>query len=267
MIRRPPRSTRTDTLFPYTTLFRSGEHRLVILLAGLVLDDPLLRELAGLDVAQHLAHALPRLGVHDAGPGDEIAIFGRLGHERVHLGEPALVEEVDDQLQLVETLEIGDLGLVAGLDQSLETGCDELARAAAQHCLLAEQVGLRLFREAGLDRPAERAADAGGIGQRPLARRSARILPDGEEAGDAAPDLLFAADEVTRPLGGEQADVEVLVGNDLALMEREAMGDEERATRLEVGRDVLGIDRAVANRSEERRVGKEGGRTLRARWW
>src|SRR3546814_15442680 len=27
MIRRPPRSTRTDTLFPYTTLFRSGWYR------------------------------------------------------------------------------------------------------------------------------------------------------------------------------------------------------------------------------------------------
>src|SRR3546814_4143024 len=27
MLRRPPRSTRTDTLFPYTTLFRSGERR------------------------------------------------------------------------------------------------------------------------------------------------------------------------------------------------------------------------------------------------
>src|SRR3546814_10821881 len=26
MIRRPPRSTRTDTLFPYTTLFRSKEY-------------------------------------------------------------------------------------------------------------------------------------------------------------------------------------------------------------------------------------------------
>src|SRR3546814_1026633 len=26
MIRRPPRSTRTDTLFPYTTLFRSPNH-------------------------------------------------------------------------------------------------------------------------------------------------------------------------------------------------------------------------------------------------
>src|SRR3546814_17478628 len=29
MIRRPPRSTRTDTLFPYTTLFRSEGHRAV----------------------------------------------------------------------------------------------------------------------------------------------------------------------------------------------------------------------------------------------
>src|SRR3546814_7611496 len=33
MIRRPPRSTRTDTLFPYTTLFRSrfGRGRMAIL--------------------------------------------------------------------------------------------------------------------------------------------------------------------------------------------------------------------------------------------
>src|SRR3546814_2384547 len=34
MIRRPPRSTRTDTLFPYTTLFRSvvpaADHTLVV---------------------------------------------------------------------------------------------------------------------------------------------------------------------------------------------------------------------------------------------
>src|SRR3546814_7116051 len=30
MIRRPPRSTRTDTLFPYTTLFRSYEPHVTI---------------------------------------------------------------------------------------------------------------------------------------------------------------------------------------------------------------------------------------------
>src|SRR3546814_2066590 len=30
MIRRPPRSTRTDTLFPYTTLFRSPRRRQLV---------------------------------------------------------------------------------------------------------------------------------------------------------------------------------------------------------------------------------------------
>src|SRR3546814_9473197 len=30
MLRRPPRSTRTDTLFPYTTLFRSTPARLAV---------------------------------------------------------------------------------------------------------------------------------------------------------------------------------------------------------------------------------------------
>src|SRR3546814_8930991 len=34
MTRRPPRSTRTDTLFPYTTLFRSREVALVVDVAG-----------------------------------------------------------------------------------------------------------------------------------------------------------------------------------------------------------------------------------------
>src|SRR3546814_2559201 len=38
MIRRPPRSTRTDTLFPYTTLFRAPQCRRVN--AGLVVVEP-----------------------------------------------------------------------------------------------------------------------------------------------------------------------------------------------------------------------------------
>src|SRR3546814_2798864 len=38
MIRRPPRSTRTDTLFPYTTLFRSQD--LVERLAPLLQGEP-----------------------------------------------------------------------------------------------------------------------------------------------------------------------------------------------------------------------------------
>src|SRR3546814_21115565 len=58
MIRRPPRSTRTDTLFPYTTLFRSAAQRgahVVRRLAGEHQPDPAVL-LAILDVAELLLH-------------------------------------------------------------------------------------------------------------------------------------------------------------------------------------------------------------------
>src|SRR3546814_4979827 len=47
MIRRPPRSTRTDTLFPYTTLFRSHG----VAAAGLVVDENARRNLEDLEAA------------------------------------------------------------------------------------------------------------------------------------------------------------------------------------------------------------------------
>src|SRR3546814_4329905 len=50
MIRRPPRSTRTDTLFPYTTLFRSGKEYIEgmagLWCAGLGFSEPALVDAA-----------------------------------------------------------------------------------------------------------------------------------------------------------------------------------------------------------------------------
>src|SRR3546814_7719198 len=43
MIRRPPRSTRTDTLFPYTTLFRSAERGQPILVGTGSIEKSVLR--------------------------------------------------------------------------------------------------------------------------------------------------------------------------------------------------------------------------------
>src|SRR3546814_17718973 len=56
MIRRPPRSTRTDTLFPYTTLFRSN-----LLVAAIILWNTRYLEMALADIgtpdeiARHVA--------------------------------------------------------------------------------------------------------------------------------------------------------------------------------------------------------------------
>src|SRR3546814_7495083 len=65
MIRRPPRSTRTDTLFPYTTLFRSELERL----------EPFL------DLLERYSRGLRPLHLDPAG------IFASFGEERLHPGE------------------------------------------------------------------------------------------------------------------------------------------------------------------------------------
>src|SRR3546814_10022249 len=47
MIRRPPRSTRTDTLFPYTTLFRSLEREAgggAAVIGAFLVDDRIIAE-------------------------------------------------------------------------------------------------------------------------------------------------------------------------------------------------------------------------------
>src|SRR3546814_6251571 len=53
MIRRPPRSTRTDTLFPYTTLFRSDFIEALDFLApGIALMELHLADMAGAALQQ-----------------------------------------------------------------------------------------------------------------------------------------------------------------------------------------------------------------------
>src|SRR3546814_3428224 len=57
MIRRPPRSTRTDTLFPYTTLFRSIAVEAVAVLADRDVELELVVAVVGLRLAQVPRHA------------------------------------------------------------------------------------------------------------------------------------------------------------------------------------------------------------------
>src|SRR3546814_19349296 len=82
MIRRPPRSTRTDTLFPYTTLFRSvrkvGEHLLAFVHSR---DDVKFGDAAMRDLG-----ADERVGDD---PDHLAAGFERAVGDRAHQPEPA----------------------------------------------------------------------------------------------------------------------------------------------------------------------------------
>src|SRR3546814_19383995 len=95
MLRRPPRSTRTDTLFPYTSLFRSSEIALARLPAG------------------------PPEAESDEGGGELGALLdfplkfrlGRLAVDEIALGEPVLGQAA--RFSLTGDAQRGDDGTLA----------------------------------------------------------------------------------------------------------------------------------------------------------
>src|SRR3546814_8719101 len=92
MIRRPPRSTRTDTLFPYTTLFRS------VLVGGRQAETP--ERPAGLDVVAFV-QALEQRGRGAAGNVADRDFHGIAGTQRM----------VVDRRQRVAALGRGAVGV------------------------------------------------------------------------------------------------------------------------------------------------------------
>src|SRR3546814_6894811 len=97
MIRRPPRSTRTDTLFPYTTLFRSlapiPVHRIV--------EVPGRRELEMHGLAGERAEARGE----EQEPGEQLrSVFGRA--QKL----PSLLGEIDQDRGGVEDPRLAGAG-------------------------------------------------------------------------------------------------------------------------------------------------------------
>src|SRR3546814_2347287 len=112
MIRRPPRSTRPDTLFPYTTLFRSFLVHVVV------------------DARQRAQHLPPPAVEPDIGADrvhhvdrQRLLEFPRPRFERIWLrrqrAHRAQIDHVARKLALVSVLEIGrDLHVLAAPDRA-----------------------------------------------------------------------------------------------------------------------------------------------------
>src|SRR3546814_1602818 len=77
MIRRPPRSTRTDTLFPYTTLFRSASGS----------DGAALRGRSGSFRTRRFAFALRRASLRFGIEGCDQRLPGQAGRSEEHTSE------------------------------------------------------------------------------------------------------------------------------------------------------------------------------------
>src|SRR3546814_8892887 len=108
MIRRPPRSTLTDTLFPYTTLFRSLDEDTCIV------DQDI--------QAAQVAHGLVHCRAH-------LLVIARVG--RVGMGAPTRAAQFFDQrLRAVGSADIRNGHVGPTRSQVARDGCDDTAAAA-----------------------------------------------------------------------------------------------------------------------------------------
>src|SRR3546814_8245811 len=93
MIRRPPRSTRTDTLFPYTTLFRSLQHHAT----GRGRDKPRhdleQRGLAAAARTNDGREAALQQSQVDPVKRLDVALRERLAHIREHVDRPRILRD------------------------------------------------------------------------------------------------------------------------------------------------------------------------------
>ena len=124
--------------------------------------------------------------------------------------------------------EVGALGLIAGFGEGFVARLDEGADAAAEHGLLAEEIGLGLFLEGGLEDSGAGAADALEVAEAERVGVAGCVLVDGDEAGDAAALGEDFADAMAGGLGRGHADVDARGGNDGLEVDVEAVGEHEQ---------------------------------------
>ena len=214
--------------------------------AGLAAGLHLLDEVAGkgavLDFLQLAAHGVPGLLGHDAGTGNVVAVLSSVGDGVAHTGQAALVDEVGDELHFMHAFKEGHLRMVAGFHQGLEAALDEGGDAAAEHALLAEEVGFGLFAEGGLNNAGTCAADALGVSQGVVLGLAGGILVHGDQIRHAAAFGEGTAHEVAGTLGGNHDDVHVLGADDLLEVDVEAVGKHQRVAGFQVGGNVRLVD-------------------------
>ena len=136
-------------------------------------------------------------------------------------------------------------GWYAGPDERVEPGLDQLGDAAAEHGLLAEQVGLGLLGERGLEHACPGGADALGVGEAERERVARGVLLDGDQRGHAAALVELAADEVAGALRRDHDDVHVGGRLDEAVADVQAVREEQRVALDERRRDRLRVHLAL----------------------
>ena len=135
-------------------------------------------------------------------------------------------------------LEVGELRIVASLNQRLPRTLYELRRTAAEHRLFTEEVALCFVLEGGLHDSCARAAKTVGVRHDACARSAACILMHRKKCRDAAAGNVDGADQVAWTLRCNHPNVNAGRWRDAVEVNVKSVREEEECTWLDVRRNL-----------------------------
>ena len=98
--------------------------------AGCAFRNEVLGKGSVLDVGEDPLHLRFGVGGDQTRTTDVVPVFRRIGDGVAHGGQTTLHHQVNDQLDFMQALEIGELRLIAGFHQGFEAGFDQLRETA-----------------------------------------------------------------------------------------------------------------------------------------
>ncbi len=129
--------------------------------------------------------------------------------------------------------------IIASLNEGLKTSLHQSAYAAAENCLLAEEVCLGLGSEGSLQNACPRAADCQCISESHILCLAGSILMNGYQTGNALARLILASHGMTRSFGSDHGYIHILGRYDTTEVNVKAMRKHQHIARLKVGLNVF----------------------------
>src|SRR3984893_7197821 len=138
------------------------------------------------------------------------------------------MNKIDNELELVQTFEISELGRVTGAHECIEAGTDEPARPAAKHRLLAEQVCLGFLAKSCFDYANTAATDSFGPGKRRFSCLPGKITINCKQTGHTSTAHELTTHHRAEAFRRHHHNVDIVARDKRFIMNRKAMGEEER---------------------------------------
>ena len=130
----------------------------------------------------------------------------------------------------MDTFKICAFRLISCFNQSFEASLHQSAYAAAENCLLTEQVCFGFFTEGGTKNACSCPADSQCIGQSEIICFSRSILSNRDQTGNALAGLIFASYGMSGSLRCDHGNINICGRLNLSEMDGEAMCEHKHHT-------------------------------------